>query len=103
MKKFKLRWTRGAKDDLASIKGYIAQFAERNAVSYVKRIRERCLKLTTLPFAAPIVAEYQDESIREVYFGSYRILYKITSQEVTVLRVFHGSRLLTDAEIDGQS
>jgi plasmid stabilization system protein ParE len=103
MKKYKLRWTGAAKDDLNAIKRYIAQFAERTAVSYVKRIREHCLKRTNLPFAAPIVPEYQDETIRESYFGSYRILYKIGPKQVTILRVFHGSRLLTDKEIEGES
>jgi len=100
MKKYRLKWTGAAKDDLKGIKQYIAQFAPRVATSYVRRIRERCLKLTTLPFAAPIVEEFQNERIRETYFGSYRILYQIDKDALTILRVFHGARLLTDQELD---
>ena len=96
MKKYKLQWTRAAKADLIHIKAYIAQFAARTANAYVRRIRERCRTLTRLPFAAPIVPEYQDASIRETFFGSYRIIYQVEQDRVIVLRIFHGARLLSD-------
>jgi toxin ParE1/3/4 len=96
MKKYKLKWTREAKADLKGIKAYIAQFAPRSAVTYVRRIRERFLKLTKLPFAAPIVEEFQNETIRETYLGNYRIIYSIEEGAVIVLRIVHSARLLTD-------
>ena len=98
--KYKLKWARAAKADLKGIKAHIAQDAPRVAESYVRRIRERCLKLALLPFAAPIVEEFQDENIRETYFGSYRIIYEVERDVVVVLRVFHGARLLTDDAFD---
>ena len=96
MKKYQLKWTLAARADLKDIKQYISQHAPKVAVAYVRRIRERCLKLTTLPFAHPIVAEYGNDSIRETYHGSYRIIYRIDDDCVTVLRVFHGARQLPD-------
>jgi len=71
MKKYRLQWTPAARADLRDIKRYIAQHAPKVAVAYVRRIRERCLTLTTLPFDAPIVAEYANERIRETYHGNY--------------------------------
>jgi plasmid stabilization system protein ParE len=103
MKKRKLKWAGEAKSDLKGIKQYIAQFAPRVATSYVRRIRERCLKLTTLPFAAPVVEEFQNERIRETYFGSYRILYHIGEKAVTILRFFHSARLLGEHALDDSS
>jgi len=100
MKKRKLKWAGAAKSDLKGIKQYIAQFAPRVATSYVRRIRERCLKLKSLPFAAPIVEEFQNERIRETYYGSYRILYHVDDSAVTILRVFHGARLLGGPDLD---
>jgi addiction module RelE/StbE family toxin len=94
MKKYKLKWAREAKADLKGIKSYIAQFAPRIAVSYVQRIREHCLKRIAHPFTAPIVEEFQNERIRETYFGSYRIIYLIHDDHVVILRIFHGARLL---------
>jgi toxin ParE1/3/4 len=100
MKKRKLKWAGAARSDLKGIKQYIAQFAPRVATSYIRRIRQRCTKLTSLPFAAPVVEEFQNERIRETYFGSYRILYLIDDEAVTILRVFHGARLLGEHELD---
>ncbi len=98
--KYKLKWARAAKADLKGIKAHIAQDAPRVAESYVRRIRERCLRLALLPFAAPMVEEFQNESIRETYFGSDRIIYEIERDMVIILRVFHGARLLTDQAFD---
>ena len=41
-----------------------------------------------------MVSEYQDPDIREVIEGSYRIIHAITDDEVRVLAVIHGARLL---------
>lgn len=98
MKKRKLQWTRAAKADLQGIKGYIAQYAPRVGASYIRRIRERCQKITALPFAAPVVEEFQNEHIRETYYGSYRIIYEVGEETVVVLRVIHGARLLDERD-----
>jgi toxin ParE1/3/4 len=92
--KYKLTWARAAKADLKAIKAYIAQDAPRVADSFIRRIRERCLTVARLPFAAPIVEEFQNERIRETYVGSYRIIYTIEESRIIILRVFHGARLL---------
>ncbi len=99
MKKYKLKWTPEARADLRAIKRYIAQHAPRVAVSYVKRIGERCEKLVTFPFAAPIVAEFGDDHLRETYHGNYRIIYEVENDLVTILRIFHGARQLTEDEL----
>jgi len=52
------------------------------------------------PFAAPIVAEYQDEHIRETYLGSYRIIYEVEESRVIILRVIHGARLLGETSLE---
>jgi len=53
--------------------------------------------------AAPIVAEFANERIRETYHGNYRIIYEIDDERVTILRVFHGARQLPDRISDGDS
>jgi plasmid stabilization system protein ParE len=56
-----------------------------------------------LPFAAPIVEEFQDQQIRETYFGSYRIILTTEHDAVIILRIFHGARLLTDDAMEDES
>jgi len=42
-----------------------------------------------------MVPEIEDESIRELILGSYRIIYKIVSQErIDILTVHHSARML---------
>jgi addiction module RelE/StbE family toxin len=98
--KYRLTWARQAKADLKRIRAYIAQEAPGVADSYIRRIRERCQSLTSLPFAAPMVTEFQEENIRETYFGSYRIIYEVEQSRVVILRVFHGARLLGREALD---
>jgi addiction module RelE/StbE family toxin len=97
--KYKLTWAREAKADLKAIRSYISQFAPRVAESYIRRIRERCLRFTAHPYAASIVEEFQDERVRETYLGSYRIIFEIEEKRIVVLRVFHGARLLGDEHL----
>lgn len=38
--------------------------------------------------------EYEDENVREVIEGRYRIIYRILSDRVDVVAVIHGAREL---------
>jgi len=41
------------------------------------------------------VRELENESIRELVEGNYRIIYRIENEhEISVVRVYHGARLL---------
>jgi toxin ParE1/3/4 len=43
------------------------------------------------------VPETNDDSIRELITGSYRIIYKIrTEKEILIITVHHSSRLMTN-------
>jgi plasmid stabilization system protein ParE len=45
------------------------------------------------------VAELGIENIREVIVGSYRVIYRIRQDEVHLLTVHHGARLLDATKI----
>ena len=38
------------------------------------------------------VPEAQSENVREIFYRSYRIIYRIVGERVDVLTVVHGSR-----------
>jgi plasmid stabilization system protein ParE len=42
------------------------------------------------------VPEFEDETLREHFVYSYRIIYRIQGQTVTIAAVIHGKRLLED-------
>lgn len=51
-------------------------------------------KLSPFPFSGRMVPELDDESIREWFAYSYRIIYRVDNETVTIAAVIHGKRLL---------
>src|SRR5436190_23539463 len=96
MKKFQVAWTQQARTDLREIRKFIARDAPLTARAYVTRLRhEAKTKLSTAPSAGAIVAEVQGETLREIYFGNYRVRTK-----VEVITVYHSARLLRSQDLD---
>ncbi|MCY7408774.1 MAG: type II toxin-antitoxin system RelE/ParE family toxin [Chitinophagales bacterium] len=61
----------------------------------IQRIFERSQILKLSPAIGSKVPEMNHENIRQLNEGSYRIIYEVHSEnEIEVLTVFHGSRLL---------
>jgi addiction module RelE/StbE family toxin len=91
----RLNWTELSINDLANIAEFISKDSFKYATIQVKRIRERARLLRTKPFLRRIVPEIQDDSIRELILGNYRIIYKIVSEErIDILTVHHSAKLL---------
>lgn len=42
--------------------------------------------------------EFEDESLRERFVYSYRIIYRVQGQTVTVAAIIHGQRMLETVE-----
>jgi toxin ParE1/3/4 len=90
----RVRWTRTAIGHLASIYDYISQDSPRYARLMIDRITARSRQIASFPQSGQMVSEYQDPNIREVIEGSYRIIHEVDVNEVRVLAVIHGARLL---------
>jgi len=50
--------------------------------------------LTEFPAVGRIVPEYDDKKIRERIIYSYRMIYRIDGQNITVVAVIHGRSML---------
>lgn len=87
-------WTEAAAAHVESIRNYIACDSRRNAERFAERILQKGDSVGTLPEAGAIVPEYKSPKIREVFEGSYRIIYRIYSDRVDILAVIHGARRL---------
>lgn len=94
MRKYRAAWSEQARADLQEIRRFIARDAPHTAKAYTARLRrEAKKKLSTAPQAGAIVENREGETLREIYFGSYRIIYRVRKQ-VQVLTVYHSARLL---------
>ncbi len=87
-------WSRRASEDLEAIAGYIAQDSEAYARSVVRTILQKVRILPDFPRIGRVVPEFEDDTIREIFAFSYRIIYKITEDEIITAAVVHGRRIL---------
>jgi toxin ParE1/3/4 len=49
-------------------------------------------RLSTFPMSGRVVPEFGDDNIREVFAYSYRIIYRVEGETVTIAAVVHGKR-----------
>ena len=92
----KLIWTDQAIDDLGDIGDYIGENSEKYAKLTVKKLFERSDILKIFPQTGRIVPEKNDENIRELIEGNYRIIYEIVStHQINILTVYHSAQDLT--------
>src|SRR5436190_22967469 len=97
-KRFKVVWTRQAQEDLRAIRSFIARDAPITAAIFVQRLRSAAGRLRRFPESGHVVPEFGSLSIREVFYGPYRIIYRFQNDVVEILTVFHGARLLGERE-----
>lgn len=90
----KVEWTNTALGHLQSIHDYVARDAPLYALTLVDRITARSVQIGQFPRSGRAVPEYEDEAVREVFEGTYRIIYEIRTERIDVLAVIHGARIL---------
>jgi plasmid stabilization system protein ParE len=91
-------WMPSALEDLKSIREYIAKDSVYYADRFVDGAFERADQLEAFPKSGRIVPELGYPSVREIVYGSYRIIYELIHEfddiNVFVVAVIHGMRLL---------
>ena len=92
---YRVRWSPRAADDLEAIAEYISLDSPAYAKSVTKAIVEITRKFSQFPLAGRVVPEFNDDNIREWFAYSYRIIYRIDQNVVTIAAVVHGRRMLT--------
>jgi toxin ParE1/3/4 len=60
----------------------------------IKTILNTASSFSRFPFSGRVVPELGDENIREWFAYSYRVIYRIENEAVTVAAIVHGKRLL---------
>lgn len=91
---YEVIWSPAALEDVESLAEYISRDSEFYARAVVDKIVDTARKLKDFPFAGRIVPEFQDESVRERFVYSYRLIYRVEGKQATVLAIIHGKRIL---------
>ncbi|MBX3295907.1 MAG: type II toxin-antitoxin system RelE/ParE family toxin [Acidobacteria bacterium] len=87
-------WSERATEDLEDIATYIARDSERYAKSVVRTILKKVHILSDHPHLGRVVPEFDNDSIRELFAYSYRIIYEVKDDEINIAAIVHGRRLL---------
>lgn len=89
-----IKLTESAFLDLEEIESYVSQSSPKIGREFVNKIFKKIELLYDHPKIGRKVPEFDNDRIRELFQGKYRIVYRIVSDElVEVLRIIHGSRL----------
>lgn len=87
----KIHWSKTAQQNIEEIADYIAQDAPFYAINFVERILQDIEKLSVFPKIGRIVPEFKKESLREIQFHNYRIVYKLDKDRIFIVSLCHGS------------
>lgn len=87
-------WSDISRDDLRDIVCYIALDNPERAQSFGCELMSQADDLQEFPEIGRVVPELTDNNIREIVFGSYRIIYRIKRDDnlVEMIRIWHGAR-----------
>ena len=89
----KISWSKSALKDLKNIHDYISKDSFLYASRTISKIITAVDQLEAFPYSGRMVPEKNDETIREVFQGDYRIFYKVqTPNQIHILRIHHSAR-----------
>ncbi len=94
----KIEWTEPALLDLENIRDYIAADSEYYAIRFVERIIAATEILEHFPLVGRTVPEADEDTVRELLFRHYRIIYRAESDRILIITVLHGGRDLEQVE-----
>lgn len=89
-----LIWSAEAIDDIDAIARFIARDSQYHAQRVVELLFELGDVVALHPLAGRVVPELDDANVRERFLYSYRVIYEIRAEQIEVLAVLHGRRLL---------
>jgi len=90
-----VRWTATAIQDLEEAAAFIGRDSRFYAAALVQETRAAARSLRTFAERGRVVPEIEAPDIRELFIGSYRLIYQVTADRVFILAFVHGTRDLT--------
>jgi toxin ParE1/3/4 len=87
-------WPPRAQEDVEAIAACLASDSLIYAKAVVRKIIASTRMLEHVPLSGRDVPEYDDETVRELFVYSYRIIYAVEEEQIAVVAVIHGRRML---------
>jgi len=94
----KIIWTEKAASHLEAIHEFISKDSTVYANRFIRILISKTQILKIFPYSGRMLPELREESIREIIYQNYRIIYRVTNKHaVTILAVLQGNRLIENA------
>ena len=98
----KIVWSPLAIERVSEIAQYIAQDSPGAAVKWIDTVFKKVKRLKKFPKSGRRAPETRRMDIQEILYGNYRIIYRISPNDVSILTVRHGKQILPQEEIAEQ-
>lgn len=92
----RVTWTPEAQSHLDGIYQYIKNDAPFYAQGVVDKLTRRSQQLVEHPHSGRIVSAYDDRNLRELIVYPYRLIYRVMTDRIDVIAVFHGAQQLPE-------
>lgn len=93
-----LVWSKESLTNLQEIEDYIAKDNPKAAVEFINKLIARAESIISHPGKGRVVPEITVDSIRELLYKNYRIVYMVRQKSVVIVTVFEGHKLLDTEE-----
>jgi len=95
----RILWAPLAIERVTDIAQYISQDNPAAAENWVETIFTKVKHLESFPESGRIVPETDNQTIRELVYSNYRIIYRIEKNQLSILTVRHGKQTLPEDDI----
>ncbi len=85
-------WALGAQESLAEALEFIGEHSPDGARRVLRAALDSATSLESFSKRGRTVPECDDPSIREIFVYSYRLMYRIQTDTVTIIAFLHGAR-----------
>ncbi|MCF7824213.1 MAG: type II toxin-antitoxin system RelE/ParE family toxin [Candidatus Marinimicrobia bacterium] len=92
-------WSPLSLDRVTEIAKYVAEENRTAAVELVEHLFSRVAQLSEYPDSGPIVPELGRPDVRQLVDGSYRIIYKVETEIISILTVRHHRQSFSEDDI----
>lgn len=93
-----INWSPEAVEDIEEIAQYIEKDSPFYAQAVIEQIIAASRQLNELPLRGRVVPELEDETYRELFIYSYRLIYYVKASQILIVAVIHGKRRLENID-----
>lgn len=93
-------WSDRSLTDLRAINDFIARDSPMYAGRQIERLISKVEQTSLMPTRGHPVHEHPDSGLREVHEGGYRIIYRLSQDEMQIVTLIHMKQDMDKGRID---